>query len=192
MAYSAPCAGFIAECRSRWGDLTYQVPNCRKIARSTHWSQHAYNNAVDVFGSKATLDKVAAFARARINSAHVLWQVRDHYDHVHVDFHPQGQGLPNCAGGSGDPPRAPEHAHSVGDDVQLPTLRRGSEGPAVGAIQLLCNGLVDTYRTGWEKLAKDDDYGPQTEAVVKAYQRWQRLGDDGIVGPVTWRRILGV
>lgn len=193
---SVSCDRFNADILNRFPSIRIEVSNCRKIAGSSRWSQHAYKNASDVFGPTGTLDRVAAHARSLNYVANVLWRVKNHYDHVHVDFHPQGRGTPNCMGGSGDPPQSSRRAlgsiHVEGNDVQLPTLKPGSEGPAVGAIQLLCNGLLEVYGTGWEKLEKDDDYGPKTEGVVKAYQRWQRLSADGVVGPVTWRRILGL
>jgi len=31
----------------------------------------------------------------------VLWRDADHFNHVHVDFHPAGSGTPQCVGGSG-------------------------------------------------------------------------------------------
>lgn len=36
----------------------------------------------------------------------------------------------------------------------------------------------------------DGDYGPKTEAAVKAYQKRQGLTVDGLVGPETWNRMF--
>lgn len=56
-----------------------------------------------------------------------------------------------------------------------PTLRRGSAGAAVLALQQAL-GIVPA----------DGDFGPATEAAVRAFQRDQRLVPDGIFGPKSW------
>lgn len=82
-----------------WG-----ITNCRHIAGSTSWSQHAWGNAVDLHPlTKSYGDKAYAYVQAnaaRLSVAHLLWQVPDHYDHIHADFNPQGVGTPPCAGGA--------------------------------------------------------------------------------------------
>jgi peptidoglycan hydrolase-like protein with peptidoglycan-binding domain len=54
------------------------------------------------------------------------------------------------------------------------TLRRGDSGDAVKLLQ--------------DKLGQGADgrFGPQTEVVVRDFQRGKRLVPDGIVGPKTW------
>jgi peptidoglycan hydrolase-like protein with peptidoglycan-binding domain len=37
----------------------------------------------------------------------------------------------------------------------------------------------------------DGDFGPKTEAAVKAWQKNNRLKPDGIVGPKTWKKMFG-
>jgi peptidoglycan hydrolase-like protein with peptidoglycan-binding domain len=37
----------------------------------------------------------------------------------------------------------------------------------------------------------DGDFGPKTEAAVKAYQKRHNLVADGLVGPKTWASLLG-
>lgn len=78
-----------------------QTTNCRPIAGTSTWSQHAWGNAGDIFGDTATLDQVRDFLRSEF-SAHIrvlLWRVKDHFDHVHYDPWPKGVGTPPCAGG---------------------------------------------------------------------------------------------
>lgn len=57
---------------------------------------------------------------------------------------------------------------------QLPMLRVGSTGPAVMKWQQIIRAAVD------------GKFGPQTEALTKAWQKSRGLVADGIVGPKTW------
>jgi hypothetical protein len=68
-----------------------------------------------------------------------------------------------------------------GGDVGLvlPTLRMGDTGEAVKGLQ---GQLV---RHGAELIA-DGDFGPKTDAAVRAFQAARGLEVDGIVGPKTW------
>jgi N-acetylmuramoyl-L-alanine amidase len=53
-------------------------------------------------------------------------------------------------------------------------IKRGSKGKDVGRIQRAVG------------VTADEDFGPATEAAVKAYQKRKGLSADGIVGPATW------
>ena len=57
------------------------------------------------------------------------------------------------------------------------TIRRGSTGADVGVAQRILG------------LAIDEQFGPLTEASVRAFQRAHDLHDDGIVGQQTWRAL---
>lgn len=72
----------------------------------------------------------------------------------------------------------------VAVNVTLPVLRRGSTGPAVEKLQALLNAVSGAG------LAEDGDFGPRTDAAVRAFQRSRHLDDDGIVGRLTWRALL--
>jgi N-acetyl-anhydromuramyl-L-alanine amidase AmpD len=65
------------------------------------------------------------------------------------------------------------------DAGKRPTLRRGATGDLVKTIQAKVG--VDP----------DGDFGPKTEAAVRAFQRKHGLVPDGIVGPATWKAIDG-
>ncbi len=66
------------------------------------------------------------------------------------------------------------------DPVGRPTLRRGASGDLVKQLQAKIGILVD------------GDFGPWTEAAVRAFQRSRGLVPDGIVGPKTWAALEGV
>lgn len=72
--------------------------------------------------------------------------------------------------------------------VNLRTLRRGDVSEIVRAAQMLLIGR------GWRcgPWGADGEFGPDTEDGVKRYQRSQGLTVDGIIGPDTWRALLGV
>ena len=59
------------------------------------------------------------------------------------------------------------------------TLRSGSEGAAVKALQKRLHEL------GYQVQAADGHFGPETHHSVVAFQKVNRLGRDGVVGPIT-------
>ena len=63
--------------------------------------------------------------------------------------------------------------------VERPELVRGSQGDHVVFLQ---------QRLG---IKADGDFGPKTEAAVKAFQQQHGLGADGRVGPKTWAALGG-
>jgi peptidoglycan hydrolase-like protein with peptidoglycan-binding domain len=66
-----------------------------------------------------------------------------------------------------------------------PRLARGAHGDALTALQ---NGLHKFGGAGspTDPGAPDGDFGPRTEAAVRAYQGDRGVGVDGIVGDRTW------
>lgn len=72
--------------------------------------------------------------------------------------------------------------------VTLKTLREGSENANVKALQQLL--IANKYSCG--KYGADGEFGPDTLKAVKAYQKAKRLTVDGIVGPATWGKLLGI
>ncbi|HEX7161890.1 MAG TPA: peptidoglycan-binding protein [Trebonia sp.] len=72
------------------------------------------------------------------------------------------------------------------------TVRQGSTGPAVRAVQDQIN--FRNLRTG-RTLIVDGIFGPRTRAAVIAFQRGMALEIrgflvDGIVGPMTWQALV--
>jgi len=82
---------------------------------------------------------------------------------------------------------APREAVALGGpcpyDAGHPELRRGSSGEAVRHLQCL-------LREVWGySVTTDSQFGPITERAVIAHQRDCGIGDDGRVGPITWRHL---
>ena len=61
----------------------------------------------------------------------------------------------------------------------MPTLKQGSSGPDVGALQQRLSDL------GFDPNGLDGNFGPGTEKAVRAFQAANGLGVDGKVGPNT-------
>ena len=61
-------------------------------------------------------------------------------------------------------------------------LRRGSRGTCVSSLQRALNTL------GHNSGTPDGSFGPKTDQAVKSFQRFHRISQDGIVGPVTWSK----
>ena len=72
--------------------------------------------------------------------------------------------------------------------VNIKVLKKGSKGASVKALQTLLIG----YGYSCGKWGADGDFGAGTDSAVKAYQKANGLGVDGIVGPATWGKLLGV
>lgn len=70
----------------------------------------------------------------------------------------------------------------------LPMLRKGSRGDSVKALQILLIG----YRCSCGKYGADGDFGGATETAVEKYQKASGLDADGVVGPKTWAKLLGM
>ena len=64
-----------------------------------------------------------------------------------------------------------------------PLLRRGSSGTAVRQLQ---EALKEA---GHDPGPVDGEFGPATEAAVRAFQQEKEIAVDGVVGDITWLNI---
>ena len=85
----------------------------------------------------------------------------------------------------GEPPA--EKAEGA-KDLNLPLLKKGSNGDTVKALQILLKG----YGYSLGKWGVDSSFGGVTEDAVEAFQHDNGLEEDGVVGPKTWAKLLGV
>jgi peptidoglycan hydrolase-like protein with peptidoglycan-binding domain len=58
-------------------------------------------------------------------------------------------------------------------------VKLGSKGPSAALVQAIIGAKAD------------GDFGPKSVASLKAWQTANRLKADGIVGPVTWKKMFG-
>lgn len=70
----------------------------------------------------------------------------------------------------------------------LPELYKGSKGKSVRALQILLIG----NNCSCGSYGADGDFGSATKAAVVKYQIENGLEDDGVVGPKTWAKLLGL
>jgi peptidoglycan hydrolase-like protein with peptidoglycan-binding domain len=66
----------------------------------------------------------------------------------------------------------------------VPTLRQGSTGPAVKALQVELNAKRRL------SLPVDGVYGSAVTSAVTSFQSHAGIGADGIAGPITWRNLV--
>lgn len=68
-------------------------------------------------------------------------------------------------------------------------LRVGARGSDVLTMQRYLNRVASKY-PGLPQIAEDGVFGPGTQNAVMAFQRQFGLTQDGIMGPVTWKKIV--
>jgi peptidoglycan hydrolase-like protein with peptidoglycan-binding domain len=68
-------------------------------------------------------------------------------------------------------------------------LRVGSSGDYVRQVQQCLNQLASRHPS-IGRLVEDGRFGPMTQASVMAFQRVFGLNPDGVVGPITWGRLV--
>jgi GH25 family lysozyme M1 (1,4-beta-N-acetylmuramidase) len=156
------------------------------------------NYAGEYFAESAGLtpvDWIAAYQPVAPTAEHILWQFTDAYN-------VPGVGVADCSrflgtiaqlralafgGGGATVPVPPVTAALNWTESllsTLPTLAQGATGNDVRTVQgcLGARGHAVTI---------DGNFGPATASAVKALQSSAGVAADGIVGPVTWAKVLG-
>ncbi|MFC7529855.1 peptidoglycan-binding protein [Actinoplanes sp. GCM10030250] len=64
-----------------------------------------------------------------------------------------------------------------------PEIRKGHKAHPVPSLQY-------QLRARGHSVVVDGDFGPKTDAAVRAYQKEKKLIVDGIVGPQTWKALV--
>lgn len=84
-------------------------------------------------------------------------------------------------------PVTPTVPTASGCNIKLPELQKGSIGASVVALQ----GILIANRISCGPDGADGEFGDNTANAVRIFQQRNGLGVDGIVGPVTWAKLLG-
>lgn len=95
-----------------------------------------------------------------------------------------GYAVPDYAAAAGEPEDAPASDGAL----RLPALRRGDRGLCVRAMQ----GVLIARGCGCGPDGADGDFGPNTEAALRRFQAEAGLPPDGVCGPASWKKLLGV
>ncbi len=82
----------------------------------------------------------------------------------------------------------PETTTKEDDDMKLPVLRSGNKSDTVRAMQSLLTGYGISVGTS----GLDGSFGPATSTALKQYQTSHGLTPDGVCGPKTWCKLLGI
>ena len=188
------------------------IYNCRTVAGSSTTSLHGEGRAADLgvpigaSWAQTLADKLVAYSaelgiqcvihNRRIWSGsypHAGWRTytgsNPHTDHLHVELSWNtartltAERVQQVLGGGGGTP-GPGPAPNPGS---RPTLRRGAKGDPVREVQRILNAWYPSLPA----LTVDGDFGPKTEARVRYMQQRAGLAVDGVVGPNTWRKLLG-
>jgi len=100
----------------------------------------------------------------------------------------RGYGLPDYAGKADEIPAATGGESDMEScTVTLPQLSKGDKGQAVKALQTLLK--LRGYKL--PNYGVDGDFGNETKTVVELFQKDKKLAVDGIVGPKTWKEMIG-
>ena len=86
-----------------------------------------------------------------------------------------------------DPYAEKEESAEDGVTITMPVLEKGIDGSKVKALQALLIG----YGHNLGMWGVDGDFGAATDTAVKNYQQKNGLVADGIVGELTWSKLLG-
>jgi hypothetical protein len=95
----------------------------------------------------------------------------------------RGYGVPKY-----DEDQVKQEPATVYYSVRMPRLSKGSKGEPVKTLQILLIG----YKYSCGAYGADGDFGSATDAAIRRYQKAHGLSVDGVVGPATWKKLLGV
>jgi lysozyme len=91
-----------------------------------------------------------------------------------------------------DPEPKPEPTTTEANDVNVPTVSVTDPGPDVESqpVRVIQQLVAGVYGCNVGPTGSDGRFGPLTEAGVKAFQAGHGLEVDGIVGPLTWQKLV--
>ncbi|HUC89505.1 MAG TPA: peptidoglycan-binding domain-containing protein [Patescibacteria group bacterium] len=85
---------------------------------------------------------------------------------------------------------APQTVGAATPNCVLNTYQNGSYSACVGYLQRMLNSIGSNYTYAkYQKLNVDSSFGPLTRGQVYAFQSFEDIGYDGIVGRQTWHAL---
>lgn len=80
-----------------------------------------------------------------------------------------------------------------GDGYEYPgyILKQGSRGNVISKLQTYLSAIADKYPS-IKNINVDGIFGKATNQAVIDFQKYFELNSDGIVGPLTWEKIVQV
>jgi peptidoglycan hydrolase-like protein with peptidoglycan-binding domain len=118
-------------------------------------------------------------------AAHVYMIYNDHWDAGRINSPRIGQLVREILAGQGRPIPPPSGVGTPSQPQQDGMLRQGMSGGIVKMLQELLIGLG--FACG--PAGADSEFGPDTDAAVRAFQQDRGLDVDGIAGPATLHAI---
>lgn len=140
----------------------YRSPQKDKEVGGTGRGYHTLGLALDFAGSQANMDKFAKWAKSSGLFRSVLWQVPDHYDHVHVSWEKGGAGTYTPPTGG--------------------IVKEGNKGGIVEAIQKLVGGIKADGYFGEQTEAAVKQFQANRKIEVDGIvgsQTWKELTNGG-------------
>lgn len=138
----------------------YRTPQKDKEVGGTGRGYHTLGLALDFAGSKENMDRFAKWAKASGLFRIVLWQVPDHYDHVHVAWTLSTTGGKPSGG----------------------IVDKGDKGSLVAAIQKLLGGIKADGVFGPQTEAAVKQFqtnrGLEVDGIV-GKKTWEQLTEGG-------------
>jgi len=111
------------------------------------------------------------------------------FDHINGNLGPNTEAaVKDFQAGNGltvDGIVGPQTWSKLPADPQTPLLSRGATGLSVSALQKRLKAYA-AQNAAADPGTVDGEFGPRTEAAVKAYQSDRSVSIDGIVGDRTW------
>lgn len=188
--------GFHMGPQRRWADIAYTMGVCnhgyvlagrgagrRTAANGTNYGNQNFYAVVWLGGegqvpTQEAQDAIAWAVNELRTNGGAGNRVRSHSDFKGTGC--PGDHLRHLASSLDDRPVAPPESPSPGLPPYPGLTREGMRNSA--ATRAYQQRLKDR---GW-RVGVDGDHGPQTTAVLKAFQKEKRLGVDGVGGPNTW------
>lgn len=100
---------------------------------------------------------------------------------------------PQYGSANSNAPATPDNSASAGTDSKdvdmtaIPQIKEGAGSNGRNQTVANAQALLDAHGA---HLNIDGNFGPLTDAAVREFQTSQGIGVDGIIGPITWNKLL--